>query len=121
VVTRILPTATPAIAIAPLALVIPRSEGRDTLLLTFRTNVLPADAGIVGTLSMEVPAVEPLVLDRTLAQVGSGEQVLRVGVTINCGPNMEPLTSQQIILTIQNDAGQALLTQTLDYEKRWCQ
>jgi len=83
--------------------------------------VLPADAGIIGSLSMAVPAVEPLVVNRDLAQVGSGEQVLRVGVSINCGSVVEPITSQQIVLTIHDDTGQTLLTQTVDYEKRWCQ
>ncbi|HTP07881.1 MAG TPA: hypothetical protein VMP08_06505, partial [Anaerolineae bacterium] len=77
--------------------------------------------GIIGSLSMAVPAVEPLVVNRDLAQVGSGEQVLRVGVSINCGSVVEPITSQQIVLTIHDDTGQTLLTQTVDYEKRWCQ
>jgi Protein kinase domain len=119
-VTRLLPTATPSLSLAPLTLAFPRSEARDRLSLTFRTNVLPADAGIIGTLSLAVPAVEPLVINRDLAQVGSGEQVLRVGVAINCGSIVEPLTSQQIVLTIRDDAGRVLLTQPVDYEKRWC-
>jgi hypothetical protein len=121
VVTRILPTLTPPVSVAPLTLAQPRSEGRDNLSLTFRTSVLPADAGTIGTLSMAVPAIEPLVIDRDLAQVGSGEQVLRVGVTINCGSITEPIVSQQIVLTIRNEAGQVVLTQPLDYVKRWCQ
>jgi hypothetical protein len=121
VVTRVLPTATPSVTIAPLTLAFPRGEGRDNLSLTFRTNVLPADAGIVGTLSMAVPPIEPLVINRDLAQVGSGEQVLRVGVAINCGSVAEPITSQQVVLTIRDDAGRVLLTQPVDYEKRWCQ
>jgi hypothetical protein len=83
--------------------------------------VLPADSGVIGTLSMAVPAVEPLVIARNLAQVGSGEQVLSVGVTINCGSVTEPITSQQVVLTIQDEAGRTLLTQAVDYEKRWCQ
>jgi hypothetical protein len=89
--------------------------------LTFRTSVLPADAGIIGTLSMAVPAIEPLVVNRDLAQVGSGEQVLRVGVTINCISIVEPITSRQVVLTIEDEAGRVLLTQPVDYEKRWCQ
>jgi hypothetical protein len=120
-VTRILPTATPPVSIAPLTLAFPRREGRDNLSLTFRTNVLPADAGIIGTLSMAVPPIEPLVTNRDLAQVGSGEQVLRVGVAINCGSIVEPITSQQIVLTLRDDTGRVLLTQPVDYEKRWCQ
>ncbi|CAG0928643.1 Serine/threonine-protein kinase PrkC [Thermoflexales bacterium] len=119
--TRVLPTVTPPVTIAPLLLAFPRSEGRDRLALTFRTSVLPADAGIVGILSMAVPAVEPLVLERDLAQVGSGDQVLRVAVAINCGSMTEPIVSRQISLMIQDDAGRVLLEQTLDYEKRWCQ
>ena len=81
----------------------------------------PADAGIVGTLALAVPAVESLVVSRDLAQVGSGDQVLRAGVTINCGSIGEPTTSRQIVLTIRDDTGRALFTETLDYEKRWCQ
>jgi hypothetical protein len=119
--TRVLPTATPTISIAPLTLAIPRRETRDSLQLTFSTNVQPAEAGIIGALSLEVPAVEPLVIDRVLAQVGSGDQVLRVGVSITCGSVVEPITSQQVVMTLRDAAGQTLLTQTLDYTKRWCQ
>lgn len=100
---------------------IPRSEARDKLSLTFQTSVQPADAGVIGTLSMAVPAIEPLVINRDLAQVGSGAQVLRVGVAIKCGSISEPITSQQIVLTIQDETGRVLLTQSLDYEKHWCQ
>jgi serine/threonine-protein kinase len=120
-VTRLLPTATSPVSIAPLTLALPRNEGRDNLSLTFRTNVQPADAGIVGTLSMAVPAVEPLVINRDLAQVGSGDQVLRVGVAISCGSVIDPIASQQIVLTLRDETGQTLLTQTLGYAKRWCQ
>jgi serine/threonine protein kinase len=119
--TRLLSTATPALSIAPLTLVFPRSEGRDNLSLAFQTNVVPANAGIIGTLSIAVPAVESYVLDRTLAQVGSGEQVLRVTVSINCGKVTEPITSQQIILTLRDEKGKVLLTQSVAYEKRWCE
>jgi serine/threonine-protein kinase len=120
-VTLVLPTAAPSVSIAPLTLAFPRSEGRDRLSLTFRTNVLPADAGIIGTLSLAVPPVEPLVVNRDLAQVGSGEQVLRVGMAINCRSVVEPIISQQIILTVRDDAGRVLLAQPVDYEKRWCE
>jgi hypothetical protein len=119
--TRALPTAKPPVSIAPLTLAFPRSEARDKLSLTFQTSVLPVDAGVIGVLSLAVPAIEPLVITRDLAQVGSGDQVLRAGVAINCGLAAEPITSQQIILTIQDTAGQTLLTQTVDYEKHWCQ
>ncbi len=119
-VTRILPTATPSVSIAPLTLAFPRSEGRANLSLTFRTSVLPADAGVIGTLSMGVPDVEAYVINRDLAQVGSGDQVLRVGVAINCGLTAGPIVSQQIILTLRNSNGQVLLTQPVDYQKRWC-
>ena len=108
-------------SIAPLTLAFPRSEARDRLSLTFRTSVQPVDAGIIGTLSMAVPAIEPRVTSRDLAQVGSGDQVLRVGIAINCGSIAEPITSQQIILTIQDATGQVLLSQPVNYEKRWCQ
>ncbi len=118
---RFVPTVKPAISIAPFVLALPRSEGRDNLTLTFSTNIAPADAGIIGTLSMAVPAVEPLVLDRTLAQVGSGEQVLRVAVSVNCGKTVETITSQQIVLTLQDNQGNVLLSQTVPYVKSWCQ
>jgi cell division septation protein DedD len=119
--TQILTAATPTVSIAPLTIAVPRSEARHKLTLTFQTAVLPAEAGVIGTLSMAVPAIEPLVVSRDLAQVGSGDQVLRVGVTINCGSITEPITSQQIVLTIRDDTGRVLLTQPFDYEKRWCQ
>ena len=118
---RILRTRTPAVSIAPLTLAFPRSEARDRLSLTFRTSVQPVDAGVIGTLSMAVPAVEQLVISRDLAQVGSGDQVLQVGVAINCGSIAEPITSQQITLTVRDATGQVLLSQPVDYVKRWCQ
>ncbi len=118
---RILPTRTPTVSIAPLTLAFPRSEARDRLSLTFRTSVQPVDAGVIGTLSMAVPAVEQLVSSRDLAQVGSGDQVLQVSVAINCGSIAGPITSQQIILTVQDATGQVLLSQPVDYVKRWCQ
>ncbi len=118
---RPLPTVKPPVSIAPLTLALPRSEARDKLSLTFQTSVLPADAGMIGTLSMAVPGIEPLVVSRDLAQVGSGDQTLRVGVAINCGPVTEPIVSQQIILTIQDEANRVLLTQPMDYQKHWCQ
>ena len=119
--TRVPLAVRPAVSIAPLTLAFPRSEARDKLALTFSTSVLPADSGVIGTLSMAVPDIEPQVIARDLAQVGSGDQVLRVGVAINCGSIAEPITSRQVILTIQDEAGQTLLTQTADYEKRWCE
>jgi len=117
----VLPTATPAVSIAPLRLALPRSAGRDNLSLAFQTNVLPADAGVIGTLSMTIPAVEPFVIDRELAQVGSGDQVLRVAVAINCGKVIDPITSPQIVLTLRDEAGNVLLTQAIDYQKHWCE
>ena len=89
--------------------------------LAFQTTVLPADAGVIGTLSMAVPAIEPFVIDRELAQVGSGDQVLRVAVTINCGRVSDPVISPQIVLTLRDPAGAVLLTQAVDYQKRWCE
>ena len=119
--TRFVPTATPAISIAPFTLTFPRSEGRDNLSLTFRTAIVPVDAGIIGTLSMAVPDVEERVLDRSWAQVGSGDQVLRVAVAINCAGADGPITSRQIILTLRAPDGKVLLTQPVDYVKRWCE
>jgi serine/threonine protein kinase len=118
--TRLFATATPTVSIAPLALVIPRQENRQSLGLTFSTNVLPPDAGVIGTLSLSVPEVEPFVSDRTLAQVGSGEQVLRVAVEVSCARMTTPVTSRQAILTLLDAQGRVLLTQTFEYIKRWC-
>ncbi len=119
---RVFPTRTPAPAIAPFALLaLPRSEARDRLSLTFSTSVLPIDAGIIGTLSMAIPPIESLVINRDLAQVGSGDQVLRVGVAINCGSSTGPITSEQVVLTVQDETGHVMLTQPIDYEKHWCQ
>ncbi len=70
---------------------------------------------------MAVPAVESLVTDRTLAQVGSGEQVLRVALAINCGGITGPIVSPQVILTLRDPAGKVLLNQSIDYQKRWCE
>jgi hypothetical protein len=120
-IPRFLPTATPAVSIAPLRLALPRGEGRDNLSLAFQTNILPVDSGVIGTLSMAVPAVEPYVIDRELAQVGSGDQVLRVAVAINCGKVIDPITSPQIVLTLRDPAGAVLLMQAVDYQKRWCE
>ncbi len=119
-VTRAFFTPTPAISIAPLTLALPRSDGSDSLSLTFNTTILPADAGVIGTLSLSVPGLESLVIAQTLAQVSSGEQVLVVGLHLNCGLNPEPLTSRQILLTIRDTANRVLLSQSMDYVKRWC-
>ncbi len=117
---RVFATATPTVSIAPLELVIPRQEDRQSLGLTFHTNILPPDAGMIGTLALSVPEVEPFVVDRTLAQVGSGDQVLRVAVEVSCARMTPPITSRQAVLTLLDAQGKVLLTQTFDYIKRWC-
>ena len=119
-VVRRFATAAPTVSIAPLTLAIPRQEGRASLALTFRTNVQPPDAGIVGTLSLSIPPIESYVIDRTIAQVGSGEQVLQVAVAINCPRVAGPITTDQIVLTVSDATGKVLLTQPVDYTKRWC-
>jgi serine/threonine protein kinase len=119
--TRLFPTATPTLSIAPLTLAVPRREDQQSLALTFRTSVQPRDAGVIGTLTLSVPDVEPYIEDRTLAEVGSDEQVLRVAVAVNCARMVVPVTSRQIVLIVRDKQGKVLLTQPLDYEKRWCQ
>jgi serine/threonine-protein kinase len=121
ITTRLIPTATPTIAIAPLTLLIPRKDEPATLSLSFGTRILPADRGVIGILSMSIPPIEPYVIDRGLAQVGSGEQAPRVSITIDCHPVIDPIITRQIIVTLTDERGSVLLSQTFDYTKRWCQ
>jgi serine/threonine protein kinase len=120
--TRIFFTPTPTIPITiePLALLMPRREDRASLILLFHTHIRPDNAGPIGQLSMSVPSIEPLIKDRGLAQVGSGDQTLSVSVLINCNLLQESLTTQQILLIIRNDQGQTVYAQPLDYTKTWC-
>ncbi len=113
-------TATPAIKIDPLVLLAPRSEDRASLSLSFRTHVRPDDISPIGMLWMSVPSIEPLVIDRGLAQVGAGEQVMSVSILIDCGLVPGPITTQQIELTIRDNQGIAILSQMMDYTKTWC-
>ncbi len=113
-------TVTPTVAIEPLTLLIPRRDDPSTLALSFHTHVTPDDHGPSGTLSMSIPPIEPYVLTRDLAQIGSGEQVLRVSIRINCGRVFDPIITRQVFLTIRDDQGGILLNQTIAYTKRWC-
>ena len=119
--TRPFFTPTPSVTIDPLALLMPRLETRTSLNLLFHTHVRPDDAGTIGTLSLSIPPIESRVINRGLAQVGSGEQSLQVSVSINCGSAPQRITTEQIVLTIRDDQGNTLFSQTLDYIKRWCE
>lgn len=119
--TRFVVSPTPTISITAFELLIPREDTQTTLGLTFRTLIQPVDAGPIGTLSMAVPAVEPYVIDRQLAQVGSGEQALRVSVRIRCAGAPTPLISREVVLTLRTADGQLVRTQTVGYVKRWCE
>jgi hypothetical protein len=115
------PTATPTITVETFALMIPRFEDRSVLSLSFGTYVRPDNISPVGMLSMSVPAVEPYVTSRDLADVGAGNQVLRVGVHIDCNKVVGPLISDQVVITLRTPAGAVLATQSFEYIKRWCE
>jgi hypothetical protein len=100
---------------------IPRQDEPTTLGLTFSTHVRPDDFGPIGLLSMSIPPIEPYVVERDLAQVGSGTQALRVAVRISCLHVEDPLVTQQVIVTLRDPQGQLILSQTFEYVKRWCE
>lgn len=114
-------TPTPWFGVNPLELLLPRKEDRSSLTLMFLTHVKPKDIGVIGDLYMSVPAIEPLIVDRGLAQVGSGDQKLSVSLSINCSLVQQPITTSQILLIIRNNQGQIIYTQSLDFTKTWCQ
>lgn len=118
--TRVIVSPTPTISITAFALLTPRQDTPELLSLTFTTQVRPDDAGPIGTLSMTVPDAEPYVIDRQLAQLGSGEQTLRVSVRIDCNRAPAPLITRAVILTLRAADGQMLREQTVPYVKRWC-
>jgi serine/threonine protein kinase len=120
VVTRRFPTATPTLAIEPFTLLAPRLSGPATLGLSFGTRVLPLDRGPIGMLSMSIPPIEPYVIEHGLAQVGSGEQSLRVSIKVDCRKVIDPIITQQVIVTLTDTSGKVLLSQTFDYTKQWC-
>jgi tRNA A-37 threonylcarbamoyl transferase component Bud32 len=117
---RITATPTLTFSIEPFTLMIPRQADRSTLILTFRTIVQPVDSGPIGLLSLQAPGIEPGVSEPILAQVGSGEQTLRVGLSVDCRRVPEPITTNEVSLTLRAESGEELLSQTLNYIKRWC-
>lgn len=118
---RLRPTATPTLTIEAFTLLVPRTDTPELLSLSFRTYVRPDNISPVGTLSMSVPAVEPFVISHDLADVGAGEQVLRVGVRVDCTKVVGPLTSDRVVITLRTKAGAVLATQSFEYIKRWCE
>jgi hypothetical protein len=99
---------------------IPRVEDRTTLILTFRTHVRPDDSGPIGLLGLSAPGIGSNLSEPILAQVGSGEQTLRVGLSVDCRRVLEPITTNEVLLALKTESGQVLLSQTLNYTKRWC-
>lgn len=117
---RITVTPTPSISVEPLTLMMPRQSDRATLILTFRTFVLPADSGPLGLLNLQVPGIDPSVSEPIQAQVGSGEQTLRVGVSVDCRRLPRPFTTDEVMVTLSSESGRVLLSQTFQYTKAWC-
>ncbi len=117
---RVTLTPTPSISIEPLVLMMPRVSDRTTLILTFRTFVSPPDSGPLGVLSLRVAGLDASVSEPIQAQVGSGEQTLRVGVTVDCRRVPRSLTTDQVLLTLTSDTGRELLSQTVQFRKTWC-
>lgn len=117
---RVTLTPTPSISIEPLVLMMPRVSDRTTLILTFRTFVTPADSGPLGVLSLQVVGIDASVSEPIQAQVGSGEQTLRVGVTVDCRRVPRSLTTDQVLVTLTSNAGRELLSQTVQFRKAWC-
>jgi hypothetical protein len=91
------------------------------LTLLFSTHIRPDNAGPIGLLSISIPPIEPLVVNRQLAQVGSGEQTLAASIAINCNLLPEPIETRQLLLIIRNPQGSVIYAQALDYIKTWCQ
>ena len=115
------PVVTLPVSIEPLSLLMPRRESQTQLALLFSTHIRPDNAGPIGLLSISIPPIEPLVVDRQLAQVGSGEQTLAASIGINCNLLPEPIETRQLLLIIRNTQGSVIYAQALDYIKRWCQ
>src|SRR5512143_2629432 len=115
------PVITLPVSIEPLSLLIPRRESQTQLALLFSTHIRPENAGPIGLLSISIPPIEPLVVNRQLAQVGSGEQTLAASIAINCNLLPEPIETRQLLLIIRNPQGSVIYAQALDYIKTWCQ
>jgi hypothetical protein len=82
--------------------------------------VWPDEVSPIGMLWMSVPAIDSLVIDRGLAQVGPGQQVMSMSILIDCSLVPGPITTQQIELTIHDHQGAVIFSQTMDYTKTWC-
>ncbi|HZY43153.1 MAG TPA: protein kinase [Anaerolineae bacterium] len=115
------PTPTVPISIESLTLLIPRKADRATLRLHFHTHIRPDNAGPIGMLSMSIPAIEPLIKERGLAAVGSGDQTLGVSIVLSCNLLADPITTRQILLIVKDAQGKTIYAQSLDYTKTWCQ
>jgi serine/threonine-protein kinase len=118
---RATPTPSITVSVRPLALLMPRHENSSRLELFFNTHISPENAGPIGTLSMSIPAIEPLIVDRDFSQVGSGDQTLSASIAINCMLASGPIETQQVVLIIQSEQRRVIFSQVLDYRKTWCQ
>lgn len=118
---RVTSTPTVPISIEPLTLLIPRKDDRASLMLLFHTHIRPDNAGPIGMLSMSIPAIEPLIQDRSLATLGSGDQTVGASIVLNCNLLVDSITTQQVLLIVQDAQGKTIYAQALDYMKTWCQ
>lgn len=117
---RASPTPSITIVVQPLSLLMPRRENNSRLELFFSTRVSPENVGPIGSLSLSIPAIEPLISDRAFSQVGSGEQTVSAAITIDCKLTPAPIETQQVTLIIQNDQGRVIFSQVIEYRKTWC-
>ncbi len=120
-VVRVTATPTTPISIEPLTLLTPRKEDRATLMLLFHTYIRPDNAGPIGMLSMSIPSIDPLITERGLAAVSSGDQTLGVSIGLNCNVLSGSITTQQVLLIVQDAQGKTIYAQAVDYTKTWCQ
>jgi serine/threonine protein kinase len=118
---RATPTPSVTIIVQPLALLMPRRENSSRLELFFSTHVAPEDSGPIGSLSLSIPAIEPLIIDRGFSQVGSGEQTVSAAITIDCKLATGPIETQQVTLIIQAQNGRVIFSQVIEYRKTWCE
>ncbi len=116
----IAPTPTISVTIEPLTLMIPRQADRSTLILTFHTVIRPVDSGPLGLLSLQVPGLAADWTAPILAQVGSGEQTLRVGVDVDCRKVPQPITTNEVIVTLRTATDRVVVSQSFEYLKTWC-
>ncbi len=90
------------------------------LILTFHTVIQPMDSGPLGIASLQVPGLTADWTKPILAQVGSGEQTLRVGISVDCQKAPDPIVTNTVIVTLRAMDGRVLASQSFEYRKNWC-